>query len=167
MTDPDALHGSDDLHVSIDDASVVCRSGDDEWTLPVGPGALGRLAGLGDPPRPEELTNAIGLVVDHLDDLVRARPDLIGIATTLRGEMPTAIAAVEVGADPALPMTLSREVVEEVFRTLATEHSSDRRRNPGLPGHLVESVVAGCCIAVAVMRRLHLDELVVADGIAP
>jgi exopolyphosphatase/pppGpp-phosphohydrolase len=161
------MNGTSGLEVSVDDDVVVCRFGDDHWSLPVGADALTRLADLGDPPRPEELTNAIGLVVDHLDDLVRARPELIGVATTIRGETATAIAAVEVGAAPTLPMTLGRAVVEEVFRTLATERSTDRRRNPGLPGHLVESVVAGCCIAVAVMRRLHLDELVVVEETAP
>jgi hypothetical protein len=30
-----------------------------------------------DPPRPEELTNAIGLVTDFMDDLVREQPHVL------------------------------------------------------------------------------------------
>lgn len=115
----------------------------------------------GDPPRPEELTNAIGAMLDHLDDVLRELPHVVGADVSFAGETPVAIAAVEAGAAPTLPMTISREAIEDVFRTLATERIADRRRNPGLDERLVATVVGGCCIAVAIMRRLHLDTVTV------
>lgn len=114
-----------------------------------------------DPPRPEELTNAIGAVVDHLDDLVRQDPDVLGAAVTVRGPEAVAIAAVEVGGAPALPFVLDRAAAEEVFRTVATEPRGDRALNPGLETEMVDRIVASCCILVGVMRRLHLDAVTV------
>lgn len=114
-----------------------------------------------DPPRPEELTNAIGSVVDHLDDLVRDDPYVLGAATSLRGPEVTALAAVEFGGDAVLPFLLERAAAEEVFRMLATEGRADRAHNPGLVPDLVDRVVAGSCIVVGLMRRLHLDAVTV------
>ena len=88
--------------------------------------------------------NAIGEMVDHLDDVVRERPDSIGADVRLTGATVQAIAA-----------------VEEVFRTLVTERTADRRHNPGLPSGLVDTVLGACCIVVALMRRLHLDTVTV------
>lgn len=115
-----------------------------------------------DPPRPEELTNAIGAVIDHLDDLVRIDPDVIGAITTVRGPEAEAIAAVEVGGPPTLPFELTREAAEDVFRTLATEARADRALNPGLEPDLVDRVVAGSCVVVGIIRRLHLGAVTVA-----
>jgi exopolyphosphatase/guanosine-5'-triphosphate,3'-diphosphate pyrophosphatase len=112
-----------------------------------------------DPPRPEELTNAIGVMADHLDDLLRERPEVVGARALLAGPVAREIAAVELGHDPVLPLTLSRDAVEDVFRTLATESRTERALNPGLRSEMVSTVVAGCCVAVAIMRRLHLDEI--------
>lgn len=114
-----------------------------------------------DPPRPEELTNAIGAVHDHLDDVVRAFPHLLEAAVELRGPEVAAIAAIELGATPEWPFVLSREAAEDVFRTVATEPRQQRRHNPGLPPELVDPVVAGSCAVVAVMRRLHLGDVAV------
>jgi hypothetical protein len=114
-----------------------------------------------DPPPPEALTNAIGLVSDHLDDLVREAPAIVGASVAVCGPQMDAIAAVELGEAARLPFVLTREAAEDVFRTLATERQSDRRRNPGLPESQVVAVVAGCCILVAIMRRLHLDEITI------
>jgi exopolyphosphatase/guanosine-5'-triphosphate,3'-diphosphate pyrophosphatase len=68
-------------------------------------------------------------------------------------------------------MILSREAAEDVFRTMATEPLALRRQNPGLPADRADIIVAGCCILVATMRRLRLDEIVVStrsllDGVA-
>lgn len=131
----------------------------------------------GDPPRPEELSNAIALVSDHLDDVIREvpqladTPGLIGIAGTI-----TTIAAIEIGAatfDPATihGFTLTRDAAEDVFRTLATEPLVDRVHNPGLPRERADVIVGGCCVLVAVMRRLHASQLTVSvrsllDGVA-
>lgn len=130
-----------------------------------------------DPPRPEELTNAIGLVQDLLDDAVRemyaddvARgyadleaATLVGIAGTI-----TTVAAVEIGLpryDPAVlhGFRLTRPAAEDVFRTLATESLADRVHNPGLPAARADVIVGGCCVLVAIMRRLQTEALVVSD----
>jgi exopolyphosphatase/guanosine-5'-triphosphate,3'-diphosphate pyrophosphatase len=129
--------------------------------LPIGIDLLLRQHLTSDPPRPEELTNAIGSVADHIDDLVIERPDLLGAAVHLRGPLAEAVAAVEHGGEPLLPFVLERGAAEDVFRTLATEAANERRLNPGLPADLVESVVAGCCTVVGVMRRLQLADVTV------
>ena len=120
-----------------------------------------------DPPRPEELTNLIGAVQDELEEASRTVPALgdavnvVGIAGTI-----VTIAAVELGLagfDENLidGMHLTRAAAEDVFRTLATESDADRRHNPGLPPERSDIIVAGCCILVAVMRRLHLEGITV------
>lgn len=130
-----------------------------------------------DPPRPEELTNAIGRVQDLLDDAVRTMFDddvargfaeleaatLVGIAGTI-----TTVAAVEIGLpryDPAVVhgFRLTRPAAEDVFRTLATETLADRVHNPGLPAARADVIVGGCCVLVGIMRRLQSEALVVSD----
>ena len=130
-----------------------------------------------DLPRPEDLTNLIGAVSDELEDITRDHPIVaspirtVGVAGTI-----VTIAAVELGLhefdDTALhAMTLSREAVEDVFRTVATEPLALRVQNPGLGPDRADIIVAGCCILVATMRRLHLSEITVStrgllDGVA-
>jgi len=152
--------------VEVGEQVTAVRTDGYELLAPVGARLLSEATLLGDPPRPEELTNAIGAMVDHLDDVVRERPDVIGAEVCVSGPEVLAIAAVELGHDAPLPIELGREAIEDVFRTLATERATDRRHNPGLPGALVGTVVAGCCILVALMRRLHLDSITVVGGTA-
>ena len=122
-----------------------------------------------DPPRPEELTNAISLVSDAIDDVAHNYPligqidRVVGVAGTI-----VTVAADEVGQktfDPSAlhKLKLSREAVEDVFRTLATERLSDRVFNPGLPRDRADIIVGGCCVLVAVMRRLQISEIVVSQ----
>jgi exopolyphosphatase/guanosine-5'-triphosphate,3'-diphosphate pyrophosphatase len=122
-----------------------------------------------DPPRPEELTNAISLVSDAVDDIAHNFPliadvdRVVGVAGTI-----VTVAAVEVGQKTFEPsalhkLKLSREAVEDVFRTLATEPLSDRVFNPGLPRDRADIIVGGCCVLVAVMRRLQISEIVVSQ----
>ena len=130
-----------------------------------------------DPPRPEDLTNLIGAVSDELEDITRDHP-VIGTITRTVGVAGTivTIAAVELGLhtfdDSALhAMTLTREAVEDVFRTMATEPLALRIQNPGLTSDKADIIVAGCCILVATMRRLRLAEITVStrgllDGVA-
>ena len=130
-----------------------------------------------DPPRPEDLTNLIGAVSDELEDITRDHP-VIGTITRTVGVAGTivTIAAVELGLhtfdDSALhAMTLTREAVEDVFRTVATEPLTLRIQNPGLSSDRADIIVAGCCILVATMRRLRLAEITVStrgllDGVA-
>jgi exopolyphosphatase/guanosine-5'-triphosphate,3'-diphosphate pyrophosphatase len=153
------------VHIAVADHElVVDLDGDRRFTLPVGVAALRERELHADPPRPEELTNAIGLVADHLDDVVRADPSVIGADTSLAGPELHAIVAVELGTEPTLPFVLSRDAAEDVFRTVATEATADRRRNPGLAEQHVHSVVPAACAVVAVMRRLQLLEVTIVDG---
>jgi exopolyphosphatase/guanosine-5'-triphosphate,3'-diphosphate pyrophosphatase len=152
------------LRLTIGPEAIHATHASGDRRLPVGIDTLRRGELRSDPPRPEELTNAIGLVVDHLDDLVRELPLVIGAEVVVIGPELRALAAVEVGAEPVLPLALGRDAVEDVFRTVVTEALVDRRLNPGLPHELAESIVAGCCIAVAVMRRLQLAQIVVEDA---
>jgi exopolyphosphatase/guanosine-5'-triphosphate,3'-diphosphate pyrophosphatase len=123
-----------------------------------------------DPPLPEELTNAIGAVTDDIEELTRSMPALlssprfVGTAGTF-----VTVAAVELGLmefdrDALHSMVLTRESAEDVFRTLATEKFEERILNPGLPYDRADIIVAGCCIVVAIMRRLHLSEIVISTG---
>lgn len=120
-----------------------------------------------DPPRPEDLTNAIGEATDHVDDLVRDHPDVLDITRVVgvAGTIVT-VAAVEIGlqdfdAAALHGFTLTRQAAEDVFRTLATERLADRVANPGLPAERADIIVGGCCVLVAIMRRLKLDHLTV------
>ena len=149
--------------------TVTVRLGDDSTlvdldgqchVIPLGAVSLSSDAFSSDPPRPEELTNAIGVVVDHLDDMLRALPAAIEAdAVGIFGEHAAIIAAVEYGGDPPLPFSLDRAAAEDVFRTVATESAIERARNPGLPAGAVDTIVGTCCIVVALMRHLHLDEV--------
>jgi len=122
-----------------------------------------------DPPRPEELTNAISLVSDAVDDVAHNYP-LIGQVDRVVGVAGTVVtvAAVEAGQKTFNPsalhkLKLSRDAVEDVFRTLATESLNDRVFNPGLPRDRADIIVGGCCVLVAVMRRLQISELIVSQ----
>jgi exopolyphosphatase/guanosine-5'-triphosphate,3'-diphosphate pyrophosphatase len=140
-----------------DEATVIDLDGQ-RHVIPLGAATLSVTELTSDPPRPEELTNAIGAVVDHLDDMLRALPaaveaDDVGIV----GDLANVIAAVEYGGNPPLPFLLGRAAAEDVFRTVATESSAERALNPGLPAEAVGTIVGACCIVVALMRHLHLD----------
>lgn len=162
-------HGSLHLaHVGVGDTEPNA-----EAVISVGPESLTRVELHGDPPAPEDLTNAIGHVHDLLDDAIREMfPDdptgsLLGwAALSASGPMIETIAAVEIGlAERDLSaidgFVLTRAAAEDVFRALATERRADRVHNPGLPADDVDTVVAGCCIVVAIMRRLRSEQMVV------
>lgn len=158
MTTLEITLTEDALTIVVSDSPAAIEPG--QVVLPVG---LARLRDEldADPPRPEALTNAIGAVYDHVDDIVRDDPSVVGAEVRVRGAAVEAIAAVEVGGTPGFPFELTRAAAEDVFRTVATEPTADRRHNPGLRAPLVEDVVAGCCAVVGIMRRLHLDRVVV------
>jgi hypothetical protein len=117
-----------------------------------------------DPPSPAQLTNALGAVGDEFDDVVRNHSELIDIAAvTISGPLANTLARLEAGRDDvAGEFVLPRDAAEEIFRTVATEPATDRAYNPGLPLEHVDTVVAACCIVLAVMRRLHLDQVRIA-----
>jgi exopolyphosphatase/guanosine-5'-triphosphate,3'-diphosphate pyrophosphatase len=88
----------------------------------------------------------------------------------------TTVAAVEIGLprydrDLIHQFVLTKEAAEDVYRTLATERLVDRVHNPGLPHERADIIVGGCCVLVAVMRRLDFKACIVSetdilDGIA-
>lgn len=126
---------------------------------------------------PADLTNLIGAVSDELEEIGRTIPAVasparvVGVAGTI-----VTVAAIEIGLSEydesrLHGFVLTREAAEDVFRTLATEPVDQRRTNPGLPADRADIIVAGCCILVATMRRLHIDEIIVStrsllDGVA-
>jgi exopolyphosphatase/guanosine-5'-triphosphate,3'-diphosphate pyrophosphatase len=118
-----------------------------------------------DPPAPEELTNALGTVSDHVDDVMRELPDVIDAhRVEMTGAALRSIVAFELGHD-AVPaqFTLLRDAADDVFRTVATEARAERAANPGLRPDDVDGVVAACCVVLGVMRRLQLAEVTVVE----
>jgi exopolyphosphatase/guanosine-5'-triphosphate,3'-diphosphate pyrophosphatase len=160
-------------------------------SLDLGSAALSAAELRSDPPRPEELSNAIALVQEQVDEALRALPPVdewtpvIGTGGTV-----LTIAAVEIGlpvspasdpaSDPAGDPTgddedgdrdvddhalhgfvLARAAAEDVFRTVAGEALTDRMHNPGLPRGRAVSIVGGCCILVGLLRRLQVPAVTV------
>ena len=123
-----------------------------------------------DPPSPVELSQAVSVVRDGLEDLARRYPLLHGAETVVGAPgIPTTVAAVEIGPASSVPgavdgFRLTRAAAEDVFRTLATEREDDRRHNPGLRPELVPTVVGGSVVLVGVMRYLGHDEMVVSEA---
>lgn len=123
-----------------------------------------------DPPKPEELANAVGVVRDTVEDLVREVPmvkaarRLVGLAGTV-----TTMAAVEIGLaeydrDKIHHFVLTRAAAEDVFRTLATERRADRIHNPGLEEARADVIVGGAVVLVGIMRSLGFDECLVSEA---
>ena len=123
-----------------------------------------------DPPQPEELVACISLTDSYLEDVVRELPmvaearTLVGLAGTI-----TTVAAVEIGLatydrDAIHHFVLTHEAAEDVFRTLATEPRADRIHNPGLEEARADVIVGGCCVLVALFRRLGFDEMIVSEA---
>ncbi len=124
----------------------------------------------GDPPAPHELSQALSVVRDYLDDVARELPQtreasrLIGLAGTV-----TTVAAVEQGLarydrDRIHHFVLTREAVEDVFRTLATEKRDDRIHNPGLEEERADVIVGGTAILVAIMRYFEHPACLVSEA---
>jgi exopolyphosphatase/guanosine-5'-triphosphate,3'-diphosphate pyrophosphatase len=124
-----------------------------------------------DPPTAVELSQALSVVHDYLDDVARDIPaavgarQLVGLAGTV-----TTVAAVEQGLpydrDRIHHFVLTRDAVEDVFRTLATEKRADRVHNPGLEPGRADVIVGGTAILVAIMRYFeHATCLVSEDDI--
>jgi exopolyphosphatase/guanosine-5'-triphosphate,3'-diphosphate pyrophosphatase len=124
----------------------------------------------GDPPRAEELANAIGVVHDLLEDVVREIPAmadaarLVGLAGTV-----TTMAAVEIGLaeydrDRIHHFELTHAAAEDVFRTLATESRADRVHNPGLEEARADVIVGGALILVTIMRHFGFDTCLVSEA---
>ena len=145
------------LHIDLGQQRSVFR--DDEsgatYIVPVGTDTLAAMI-VGNPPLPEELTNAISLYMDHIEDVTREVPSsAFADAIEVCGPGLQALVDTEVGHPEGLPFEVSRSAIEEVFRTLATETEQDRRHNPGLPAAEVHHVLGVCCALVATLRGLQ------------
>jgi exopolyphosphatase / guanosine-5'-triphosphate,3'-diphosphate pyrophosphatase len=123
-----------------------------------------------DPPAPEELSQAVHVVREHIVDVMRDVPSvkdaktLIGLAGTV-----TTVAAIELGLptyDPARihHARLTRAAIEDVFRTLATESAAERRHNPGLEPGRVDVIVGGVIVLVSILRAFGFDEVLVSEA---
>jgi len=123
-----------------------------------------------DPPRAEELRDALDDVHDRLEDAVVEVPALreaarmIGLAGTV-----TTVAAVELGLkeydrDRIHHFWLTRAAAEDVFRTLATEGRAARLGNPGLEEARADVIVGGCVALVGVLRFFDLDGCLVSEA---
>jgi exopolyphosphatase/guanosine-5'-triphosphate,3'-diphosphate pyrophosphatase len=123
-----------------------------------------------DPPDPLELSQALSVISLHIDDVLREIPmapeaaTFVGLAGTV-----SAAAAVELGLatydrDQIHHFELSREAIEDVFRTLATESLEDRLANPGLEPQRADVIVGGMCVLVSIMRRLGFASCLVSES---
>jgi exopolyphosphatase/guanosine-5'-triphosphate,3'-diphosphate pyrophosphatase len=123
-----------------------------------------------DPPAPEELSACLSIADAFIEDVLRDIPGVaeaktfVGLAGTV-----TTVAAVEIGLatydrDRIHHFRLTHAAAEDVFRTLATEARADRVFNPGLEEARADVIVGGCCVLVAIFRRLGFDECLVSEA---
>ena len=123
-----------------------------------------------DPPLPEELLACLSVAETHLDDVVREVPMILGARQVvgLAGTVSTA-AAVEIGLaeydrDQIHHFRLTREAIEDVYRTLVTEARDDRKHNPGLELGRVDTIVGGMCILARIVRYFDAEDVLVSES---
>jgi exopolyphosphatase/pppGpp-phosphohydrolase len=164
---PDTNPDPGGLTIAIEDSVVeIAMTGGDRFVLPVGPLTIAvNEFERRDPPPPSCLTNALGTVHDHLDDILIESPIVAATPSILFvGHHARSLACVEVGADHVpTGYRATRGDIEEVFRTVVGESIEDRAANPGLDREHVGTIVATCCVVLAIMRRLALGEARFAD----
>lgn len=152
------------LHVALGGHELVVTSPAAVQRYPVGTASLAAEHFSTDPPRPEDLTNAIGQISDLAEDIIRLDPEATTRQVEFNGPLVAVLADVEIGVTAPDHHPVQRADLEELFRTMATEPRADRRHNPGIPAGLadaeLDALVAACCIIVAVVRQLHLDAAV-------
>jgi hypothetical protein len=119
-----------------------------------------------DPPDPADLTNAIALIADTVDDLAREFPGDVPTGGVLRVASPagTALARLETGRADTSTAEVDRATLEEVFRLIATETAADRRAQPGVGDCDPDDLLAHCSAVVAVARRLQPSTIVLGDA---
>lgn len=149
------------LDVALADAAAVFTDPDASYTVPVGAVALAAMI-VSDPPKPEELTNAIGIFMDHIEDVTREVPgSTFADSVELRGPGLQALVDTFEGRPSSLPFVFDRDSAEEIYRTLATESVAQRRLNPGLPADEAHHILGVACAVVATMRALQIVELTI------
>lgn len=153
--------------ITLADTEILVElAGGGSWALPVGPvSIIDRELERADRPAPEQLTNGLGIVTDHLDDVVRESAMVLAATdVVVVGPHALSVARVELGTnDVPTGYRLRRIDADEVFRTLVAEPIAERLHNPGLGVDAVETVIGSLCCILSVMRRLELTDV----GIAP
>ncbi len=123
-----------------------------------------------DPPRPEELVACLSVAEAHLDDVVREVPivmgarQLVGLAGTVSTTAAVEIGLAEYDRDQIHHFRLTREAIEDVYRTLVTEAREDRKFNPGLEPGRVDTIVGGICILARIMRYFDATDVLVSES---
>ena len=119
-----------------------------------------------DPPDPADLTNAIALLADAVDDLAREFAGELPGGTVLRvvGSPGSMLARLETGLSETTNASIDRATLEEIFRLIATESARDRGAQPGVEGADPGDLLAHCSAAVAVARRLNPSTIALGDG---
>jgi len=123
-----------------------------------------------DPPRREELVACLSITEAYLDDIAREMPaaleaaTFVGLAGTVASTAMVEQGLAEYDRDAVHHFVLTKEAVEDVFRTLATESREDRSHNPGLEPGRVDTIVGGLSILVRIMRQFGFDECLVSEA---
>ncbi len=123
-----------------------------------------------DPPLPEELAACLSVLELHLDDVQReltgaaSAARLVGLAGTVSAAASVEQGLAEYDRDRIHHFVLTKDAVEDVFRTLATEPLADRVHNPGLERERADVIVGGMCVLVSVMRHLGFSECLVSES---
>jgi exopolyphosphatase / guanosine-5'-triphosphate,3'-diphosphate pyrophosphatase len=123
-----------------------------------------------DPAQPEELANAIGDMRDLLEDADRRLPELreaerlVGLAGTVATVAALDQGLAEYDRDRIHHYGLTREAVEDWFRTMAMADHEDRLGNPGLEEARADVIVGGMCALVAIIRHYDFDECLVSEA---
>ena len=123
-----------------------------------------------DPPLPEELLACLSVAEAHIDDVVREVPmvlaarQLVGLAGTVSTAAAVEIGLAEYDRDQVHHFKLTREAIEDVYRTLVTEARADRIHNPGLEPGRVDTIVGGMCILARIVRYFDAQDVLVSES---
>ncbi len=123
-----------------------------------------------DPPLPEELVACLSVAEAHLDDVAREIPmvhaaqRLVGLAGTVSTAAAVEIGLLEYDRSQVHHFVLTRDAIEDVYRTLVTEAREDRRHNPGLEEGRLDTIVGGMCILARIVRYFDADEVLVSES---
>ncbi len=122
-----------------------------------------------DPPRPEELVACLSITEASLDDVARAMPTagqatFVGLAGTVSSTAMVELGLRDYDRSQVHHFVLTKDAVEDVYRTLATESREQRRHNPGLEPGRVDTIVGGLSILVRIMRYFGFEECLVSEA---
>ena len=123
-----------------------------------------------DPPLPEELVACLSVAEAHLDDVAREVPmalgarQLVGLAGTVSTAAAVEIGLVEYDRSQVHHFRLTREAIEDVYRTLVTEPREARKFNPGLEPGRVDTIVGGMCILARIVRYFGAEDVLVSES---